>query len=115
MDHARLRPVYLLGAAWIALPLLGILFNAVGGRMNESWRAEPPTEEEVTDCRIDAMMGGQNPVEVERIERECLQAANDAYVRPRTRKMVLVFAAILVAYFAGLSFVTWNRFGPGVS
>jgi hypothetical protein len=115
MDQARIKPVYVLAAGWVALPLVGLLLNAIGGNLQESWRAEPPTEEQVTDCRIDAMMGGDNPVEVERIERDCLQAANDAYVRPRRRNFVTLSLALLLVYVAGLSALTWRTFGSGRS
>jgi hypothetical protein len=106
---SRPTATYLLVAAWVAVPLLGVGLNALGGSLEESWRTDPPTEQEATDCRIEAMMGGDNPVEVERIETACLQAANDAYVEAKLRPLTATFAAVLLAYVLALVAVTWKR------
>ncbi len=71
-----LTPGRTLALVCIALPVLFAILSTVGGNLEEGLRAQPPTEVEETDCRIEAMMSGDNPVEVETIHRACVQAAN---------------------------------------
>jgi hypothetical protein len=93
---------------WLGLPVLSALLYQSGARLHEDWRARTPTEVEVIDCRIDGMMGGDNPIEVRRIERTCLEAVNDAYVAPRLGRLLLGFCTLLLAYVAAASLATWR-------
>lgn len=93
-----LTPGRTLALVCIALPVLFAILSTVGGNLEEGLRAQPPTEVEETDCRIEAMMSGDNPVEVETIHRACVQAANDADVAPRRARPRLLSGLLLVAY-----------------
>jgi hypothetical protein len=98
---------------WLGLPTLSGVLYLTGQRMHEGWRERPATEVETTDCRIEAMMEGDNPVDVRAIERACLQAANDAYTRPRSIRLVLGYGLLVTLYIVGASFLTWRRLGAG--
>jgi hypothetical protein len=98
---------------WLGLPALSGVLYLTGQRMHEAWREHPATEVEMTDCRIEAMMEGDNPVDVRAIERACLQAANDAYTRPRSIRLVLGYGLLVTLYVVGASFLTWLRLGAG--
>ena len=97
---------------WVGLPILLFGVSTARGSMMESWEAQPPTEVEETDCRIESMMGGDNPVEVERVYRACVAAANEAFVRPRARRTNL-FLAVLVLAYVGVAGVVTARYRSG--
>lgn len=106
MSTPKLTPARLALALWIGLPLLLWGLVAVSSGLEERWRAQPPTDQEETDCRIEAMMGGDNPVEVERIYRACADSANDAYVAPRRTSTRLTLGLLLLAYGGLLALAT---------
>jgi hypothetical protein len=109
MAERRLRDHAPLIVLWLGLPLLvGILYHT-GGRLHEGWQARPATEVETTDCRIEAMMGGDNPVEIRRIERQCLEEVNAAYTAPRVGRLLLAFSSLVMAYAAVAAFLTWRH------
>jgi len=93
---------------WIGLFLLGGAFYGVGGNLQERWRTHPPTSADETKCQLEAMMGGDNPVEVSRIDRDCLQAVNDAYVAPRRTRLLLFSVLVMLSGLAALSLATWR-------
>ena len=64
-----MSPTVRIALIWVGLPILLFVLSSGRSRLIEGWEAQPPTEVEETDCRIDSMMGGENPVEVERIYR----------------------------------------------
>ena len=90
-------PAVKLAIVWVATIVLLVSLVYGRGALIERWVATPPTEVEETDCRIESMMAGDNPVEVERTYRSCVQAANDAYVQPRTTRITLLFSLLAVA------------------
>lgn len=108
MADRRPGPKTLLAIVWLGLPIVAALLYQSGARTHAGWQARPPTEVEVTDCRIEGMMGGDNPIEVRRIERSCLEASNDAYTAPRVGKLLLGFSTLLLAYVAAASLATWR-------
>ena len=114
MTGTLLTPVRTLALAWIGLPVLAAILYSVGGSLQEDWRTRPPTEVEETDCRIESTMSGDNPVEVEREQRACLQAVNDAYFGPRRTRLILLSTVLLLGY-AGLATALTLRYrsGPG--
>jgi len=93
---------------WVCLSLLAGAFYVVGGNLQERWRAHPPTSVEETDCQIESMMGGDNPLEVSQISRACLQAANDAYVAPRRTRLLLFSVGLLLLCLTALAGATWQ-------
>jgi len=93
---------------WVCLALLAGAFYVGGGKLQERWRAHPPTSVEETDCQIESMMGGDNPVEVSQISRACLQAVNDAYVAPRRTRFLLFSVGALLLGLTALSGATWR-------
>lgn len=109
MMEKFLTPGRKLVLVWIALPVLVAILYSVGGTLQEGWRAHPPSDVEETDCRIESMMGGDNPVEVETIHRACIQAANDAYVRPRRTRLMLFSGALVLAWAAFATTFTVRR------
>ena len=98
MALERPSPRLLLILLWAGLPVLLFGLVSLRGSLMERWEGQPPTEIEETDCRIESMMGGDNPVEVERIYRTCVEAANDEYVRPRAWRSTLLLMALALAY-----------------
>jgi hypothetical protein len=104
-----LTPVRTLALVWIALPVLVAILYSVGGSLQDGWRARPPSDVEETDCRIESMMGGDNPVEVETIHRACIQAANDAYVHPRRTRLLLLSGLLVLAWAAFATAFTARR------
>ena len=103
-----MSPTVRITLIWVGLPILLFILSAARGHLREGWEAQPPTEIEETDCRIESMMGGENPVEVERIYRECTAEANARYVRPRRlRSNILSGLAVLV--YLGLAGVMTVR------
>ena len=98
---------------WVCLALLAGAVYVLGGDLQERWRGQPPTSIEETDCQIESMMGGDNPVEVSQISRSCLQAANDAYVAPRRTRLILFSVGLLLLCVTGLSLATWRWFSSG--
>ena len=105
------KPPVLVAIAWLVFVLLAVAIFNVGDRLQQRWHAQPPTETEMTDCRIESMMGGDNPVEVERINRECLQAANEAYVAPRVSRFRIFSALLLLVSFLAALGTTWQVLG----
>ena len=105
------KPKVVVALAWAAFALLTIAVLNLGPTLEERWRAEPPTADQETDCQIEAMMGGDNPVEVERIGRECRQAANDAFVAPRLRRLRMLSALVMLAAFLAAMGTTWRVLG----
>lgn len=106
MALERPSPTIQLALVWLVLPLLLFALSSVRTSMIEGWEAQPPTDVEATDCRLDAMMGGENAVEVERIDRECRAAAKEAFVQPRVRRITLIFALLGLVYAAGATGLT---------
>jgi len=109
MMNKLLTPGRTIALVWIGLAVLTAVLYSVGGSLQESWRARPASEVEETDCRIEAMMGGDNPVEVEVVHRACIQAANDAYVAPRRRRLFLLSGVILLGYAGFATAFTLSR------
>lgn len=115
MALERPSPKVQLILLWAGLPILLYGLVSARGSLQERWEAQPPTEIEETDCRIESMMGGDNPVEVERIYRTCADAASDAYVRPRARRITLLFALLALAYGSVVWFMTRRYRAPGAA
>ena len=97
-----MSPTVRIALIWVGLPILLFVLSSGRSHLIEGWEAQPPTEVEETDCRIDSMMGGENPVVVERIYRECTAAANAAYVGPR-RLRSNVLSGLAVLGYLGLA------------
>jgi hypothetical protein len=88
--------------------LLLVALANVGATLTESWENQPLTEVEETDCRIQSMMGGDNPVEVEQMYRACADSSSAAYVAPRVSRFRLMsgLASLVAVVLAGA--LTWH-------